>query len=58
LIASITTASAEEQQRGASTQENTQFALIRELISEIRAFREVYMAVVSCFLGPQQALLT
>ena len=47
LIAAITRAAQEETERSASAQENLQFSLLRELIHEIRAFREVYMVAVS-----------
>ena len=46
LIASISAALKEKETAGAGAHENAKLAVLQDICAEIRAFREVYMAVV------------
>ena len=47
LIASISSAIKEKETSGAAAHENALLAAVQDMTAELRAFREVYMTVVS-----------
>jgi len=50
MNANISNASKEEETVGAGAYEDAMLALLQDLVAEIRAFREVFMTVVSHLL--------
>lgn len=58
LITAITAEIAKQSTTGASSADNAMLMAVRDLTSEVRAFREAYMAVVSSSLAPLNILNT
>jgi hypothetical protein len=58
LISTITNTLKEKETSGAAAHENAMLAAVQDLTAEIRAFREVFMTVVSGFSVPLTLDLT